>query len=412
MTDNLNFSVENIEEKYNNITENSTTEITGYTDYNRVNFDDPASILKYGTDLLNEMGILMKNVSTMMRRDDLNLNELTEKIDKLSTFNNELDKLDEKKQQQLVPNNSLIKKVTSLLKQRLGMEEESLSYADEFEKYTENLDVIASYVEEQKNNTIADINMHKEFVKQMKPYEIKLNELINLGEQDLADYKKKIDDLEKEIVNGQSDHEINEIKLARQKMEIFSRKLEELKKNLVLIKNTIAECELKQGPDMELVFMYDSYVHTTIPVLKVQATSMVGVRRQASALASHKQLVDATNEAAKKNSELLVGNIQAATDLSIEGNIKMETLKELEKNIQEGIKILKDGTAKRIATREKNQKVLEELNASLNETNAQMVGVLNQEAVSFPEIFESHSYPKVSDVQPKQKTLGIFNSGK
>ena len=39
MTDNLNFSVENIEEKYNNITENSTTEITGYTDYNRVNFD-------------------------------------------------------------------------------------------------------------------------------------------------------------------------------------------------------------------------------------------------------------------------------------------------------------------------------------------------------------------------------------
>ena len=363
MTDNLNFSVENIEEKYNNITENSTTEITGYTDYNRVNFDDPASILKYGTDLLNEMGILMKNVSTMMRRDDLNLNELTEKIDKLSTFNNELDKLDEKKQQQLVPNNSLIKKVTSLLKQRLGMEEESLSYADEFEKYTENLDVIASYVEEQKNNTIADINMHKEFVKQMKPYEIKLNELINLGEQDLADYKKKIDDLEKEIVNGQSDHEINEIKLARQKMEIFSRKLEELKKNLVLIKNTIAECELKQGPDMELVFMYDSYVHTTIPVLKVQATSMVGVRRQASALASHKQLVDATNEAAKKNSELLVGNIQAATDLSIEGNIKMETLKELEKNIQEGIKILKDGTAKRIATRDKkgffNQQCLE-----------------------------------------------------
>ena len=143
MTDNLNFSVENIEENYNNITENSTTEITGYTDYNRVNFDDPASILKYGTDLLNEMGILMKNVSTMMRRDDLNLNELTEKIDKLSTFNNELDKLDEKKQQQLVPNNSLIKKVTSLLKQRLGMEEESLSYADEFEKYTENLDVAA-----------------------------------------------------------------------------------------------------------------------------------------------------------------------------------------------------------------------------------------------------------------------------
>lgn len=398
-----------IVEPINNQT--SKGQVVEYTDFNRVNFDDPTTILRYGTDLLNEMGELMKDVSTMMRRDDVDMTELNSKIEKLTTFNDELDELDEKKQQQLVPANGIVKtisKVASLLKVKLSGEEEATSYADQFDKYTENIDLLGAYVEEQKNNTIADINMYKEFIKAMKPYELKLDNLIKVGEQDLKNYETKINEIEKTaIANGDTDA-VREVSLAKQKMEIFRRKLLELGKNLSLIKNTIQECEMKQGPDMELVFMYDSYVNTTLPVLKVQATSMIGVRRQAAALANHKQLVDATNEAAKKNSQMLVGNIQTATDLSMEGNIKMDTLKELAANIEKGVQILKDGNALRSKKMEADKKMLTELNEAIDSATEGTVGLFTHNIIDEPEVFETHNYPSVSELKPKQKRFKML----
>lgn len=412
--DDTTFGDDNImvEPNYN---QTAQGQIVEYTDFNRVNFDDPTTILRYGTDLLNEMGALMKDVSTMMRREDIDMSELNSKIDKLASFNDELDELDEKKQQQLVPTNGIVKtisKVASLLKVKLGGEEEATSYADQFDKYTENIDLLGAYVEEQKNNTIADINMYKEFIKAMKPYEAKLDNLILVGEQDLKDYEAMISEKEQNaIANGDTDA-VREISLAKQKMEIFRRKLLELRKNLALIKNTIQECEIKQGPDMELVFMYDSYVNTTLPVLKVQATSMIGVRRQAAALANHKQLVDATNEAAKKNSQMLVGNIQAATDLSLEGNIKMDTLKELAANIEKGVKILRDGSLLRSKQMEADKKMLIELNESIEAATEGTVGLFTHNIIDEPQAFESHNYPSVSELKPKQKRFRMLPNTK
>lgn len=388
-------------------------QIIEYTEYGQVNFDDPTTILRYGSDLLNEMGNLMKDVSTMMRRDDVNLNELSAKIQKLTTFNDELEELDKEKQQQLVPVNSFVKKATSLVSKLFGKEEASHSYADEFDKYTENLDLIAAYVEEQKNNTIADINMYKEFIKKIEPYVEKLKVLINNGEVCLNAYKVKIDDLEKACILEADETKIHEVTLGKQKIELFSRKLDELRKNLVLTENTITECKLKQGPDMELVFMYDSYVSTTLPAMKIQAASMVGVRRQANALANHKQLIDATNETLQKNSQMLVGNIQEATKLSTEGNIKVETLKQLHDNIKKGIQILNDGNTKRIQTREKNERVLNELAASLEAAGQDSLGLWAQDVLDVPGSFESHNYPSVSELEPKQKRYKFLpNIGK
>lgn len=389
-------------------------QIIEYTNLERVNFDDPMSILRYGTDLLNEMGNLMKDVSTMMRRDEVNLNELTSKIEKIASFNNELDQLDKEKQNQLAPVNPFVKKVTSFFSAIFNKEEEAPTYADQFDKYTENLDLIGSYVEEQKNNTIADINMYKEFINKIEPYVDKIRQLIQNGEVDLTAYKAKIETLEKDCVSGANVDGMQEVTLGKQKIELFSRKLDELRKNLVLTENTITECKLKQGPDMELVFMYDSYVNTTLPTMKVQAASLVGVRRQANALASHKQLIDATNETLKKNSQMLVGNIQEATKLSTDGNIRVETLTELHNNIQKGIQILNDGNAKRIQTRAKNEKVLNELSASLEKAGEQSLGLWAQDMIDVPGSFETHNYPSVSQVDgAKQKRFKMLpNIGK
>lgn len=405
--DDNNVVIENNETEQNSVVE--------YTDFNRVNFDDPTTILRYGSDLIKEMGALMQDVATMMRRDDVNLSELESKIDKLTTFNDELDELDKKKQQQLVPANGIVKavsKVAAIFKGKLGIEDESASYADQFDKYTENIDLLGAYVEEQKNNTIADINMYGEFIKQMKPYEADIEKLISVGEQDLADYQAKVSEQEKvAIANGDVDA-IREVTLSKQKIEIFQRQLDELRKNLVLIKNTIAECKMTQNTSMEQVFQYDSYVNTALPMMKVQATSMIGVRRQAAALASHKQLVDATNDAIRKNSQLLVGNIQMATDLSVEGNIKMDTLKELDANLKKGAQILKDGYALKKQTIEKNKKAYFELSKSLDDTTNATMGAFAPEVMDVSEVFESHNYPSVSELKPKQKRFRMLPNRK
>ena len=235
---------------------------------------------------------------------------------------------------------------------------------------------------------------------------------ISVGEQDLADYQAKVSEQEKvAIANGDVDA-IREVTLSKQKIEIFQRQLDELRKNLVLIKNTIAECKMTQNTSMEQVFQYDSYVNTALPMMKVQATSMIGVRRQAAALASHKQLVDATNDAIRKNSQLLVGNIQMATDLSVEGNIKMDTLKELDANLKKGAQILKDGYALKKQTIEKNKKAYYELSKSLDDTTNATMGAFAPEVMDVSEVFESHNYPSISELQPKQKRFRMLPNTK
>ena len=354
-----------------------------YTDFQRVNFDEPITVIHYGNDLLNQMGNLMKDISNMMRREEVDLNALASIISKIEMFSENLDNLDEKKAKELEESNSVLKKLAKFVKKSLGKSEEMETYSDQYDDYSQDLDKIASYLETQKNDTLTDINMYS----------------IRVGESDLENYKKIIEAKRQEAIVNPEQNIMNEITLGSQKMELFSRKLDELRKNLVLSKNTVVECKTKQSADMELVLLYDSYINSTVPTMKIQATSIIGVKRQREAVNRHQQLVDVTNNALKKNSQMLIGNIQEITELSINGNIRVETLKELQDNVKKGIELLKQGNTQRIQKRENDKVLLNELSKSLEASSNETISLWSQENVVFSEGFETHNYPSVKELE-------------
>lgn len=379
-------------------------EIVEQFDFERVNFDDSSSILRYGVDLLTEVGEIMQNISSMMRQDsNIDLDEVHTMLKGINMFDDELNKIEDKKIKQLKQPNTLITKIAKKVKKGLGIQNMEPTYYDEYEKYTENFEKIVTYLQTEKSNVIADVNMFKEFVKQIEPYIEKIEKLISIGQKDLDKYILKVEELKQSNIDNPDELVAYEISLSSQKIELFKRKLEELKKNLILTKTTIIESQMQQHPNMELVFSYDSYINNTVPVMRVKAASMVGVRRQKAKLAAQQHLINETNTALKKHSEALVGNIQQATELSVNGVISEDTLKELANNIQKGAKILIDGNNRRIKARENSDKVFKDLSVCLNEITSQISDITGQDVINLNDMYETPSIESTSF----QKRLSI-----
>lgn len=404
MENETNNGMQPMEIIYSGNTQNDTSKnMVEYTDFQRVDFDNPITIIRYGSDLQNEMKNLMKDIANMKHREEVDSNLLASKIAKIERFSESLDELDEQKAKQLEEANSTLKKIGKFIKENFGKKnEEPETYTEQLDDYTQDLDLIASVMESQKNDKLADISMYSMFIKSMEVFIEKLGYLISVGESDLNNYKTLIDNKRQEAIATQNQSIQYEVTLGDQKIELFSRKLGELRKHLSLSQIRVIEDKSKQNTDMELVLLYDSYITSTVPMMQTQATSIVGVKRQRSEIAQHQQLVEATNNAMTKNSQAIIGNIQRVTELTANGNIKTETIQELAANVKKGIELINQGTKQIIQKRESDDGILSELSRSLEESNRETIGLWNQDNIAFSEGLETHDYPSVKELNPSK----------
>lgn len=405
MKNETNNEMQPMEIIYSESAKNDTgKDIVEYTDFQRVDFDNPITIIRYGSDLQNEMKNLMKDIANMKQREEVDSNLLASKIAKIERFSESLDELDEQKAKQLKEANSTLKKIGKFVKENFVKkgEEKSETYTEQLDDYTQDLDLIASVMESQKNDKLADINMYSMFIKSMEDFIKKLGYLISVGESDLNAYKTLIDNKRQEAIDTQNQSIQYEVTLGDQKIELFSRKLGELRKNMSLSQIRVVEDKSKQNTDMELVLLYDSYITSTVPMMQTQATSIVGVKRQRSEIAQHQQLVEATNNAMTKNSQAIIGNIQRVTELAANGNIKTETIQELAANVKKGIELINQGTKQIIQKRESDDGIFSELSRSLEESSRETIGLWNQDNIAFSEGLETHDYPSVKELNPSK----------
>lgn len=360
--------------------------------FQRVDLNTPSTILSYCKDVKDTISNVLDSTAQMtIEIDEITVDE--KDIAEISGFGESLEESEKSKGK-----NSLIKGVKNLLS-KFGIEAfkdvlEEDNYATRFKEYSELLDKVAQAVENQKQNTLNDIELKNSIINEMLPLIKQLEAMIAVGLKDKEDYDKQTEELQMNSDPTDMDAQ-REIQYRTQVSGIFNNKLNELEKALILYKEQVQSYRIQQNSDMELVMANDSYLQDSVPLLKAQGSVMVFNKIQTKRIARQQALDAATNAAIIENAKQLQTNAQAAVDLSVKGRVSMTTLEQLDTAIKTGIQIFKNG-----------KKLKQELNTKERQAMIKLNTSLNQYSSEFLSLAEGNQLAMEAIQNPTQKRIG------
>lgn len=375
-----------------------------YTDFEQVDFNNPASILRYGEEVKEEIGRILDTtaqMSTEKREESLD--------DKLVSEISSFDKaIDGKEKNALVAAGQTVKVGVKGLLGKMGIDKfkdaENAAYKDRYEDYCEKIQRVCDAVSSQKEGALGDISLRNSIIEAITPLIEKLERIIEAGKMDKEKFDASIAEL-KSMANGlASEHEIQ---YKTQLSELFAGKLEELTKSIVLYREQVQSYRLQQRTDMEIVMNSDSYLRDTAPILKAQGSVMVFNKLQGKRIETIAKLNEATNAAIQGNAKALEQNAAGAVDLSLHRGVSTETLSKLNDSLQKGVDIFKQGRDKAKQQREADRKVIETTAASLKAYQEELLHLIDDEGVMSDLLGDRKELGR----GPLQKKLGTPNSG-
>lgn len=151
----------------------------------------------------------------------------------------------------------------------------------------------------------------------------------------------------------------------------FEKKIHDLELTRMISIQTAPQIRLVQNNDTLMVEKIQSTIVNTIPLWKSQMVLALGVEHSAQAAAAQREVTDMTNELLKKNAEKLkMATIETAKE-SERGIVDMETLKatneSLISTLDEVMNIQREGRRKRQEAEEGLRSMEQELKAKLLE---------------------------------------------
>ena len=151
----------------------------------------------------------------------------------------------------------------------------------------------------------------------------------------------------------------------------FEKKIHDLELTRMISIQTAPQIRLVQNNDTQMVEKIQSTIVNTIPLWKSQMVLALGVEHSAQAAAAQREVTDMTNELLRKNAEKLkMATIETAKE-SERGIVDMETLKatneSLISTLDEVMNIQREGRQKRAEAEEGLRSMEQELKAKLLE---------------------------------------------
>lgn len=337
-------------------------EVIETNQFERVDFDEPSSILNYGQDIVFEAEEIVANVANRIKEECIPDYDFFKRVDKLSDFSDTLDLVEEKRTKS---NNLLVKFVNNVLKKDSG---NRLSYNQAYQKYSENIDLLVDDVRLMYNISRQDFEVFNEFIKCIKPYVKILQNVYELGVEDKENFEKEVVELENKLLENPNDIELRrEAIYKRQIIDIFSEKLYSIQKSRTAINEIVIQWNIRQVNAIKLLYSYQNFLSLEKSILKLNGTALVGAKKQKEELEMFSYLVEGVNDALKEGPKELNNVIAGVNELTKDGNIKVSTLTEIDKTLQEGVNLLKQGAAEKKTFIETSSKQLTIISEHFNE---------------------------------------------
>ena len=370
--------------------------------FGRVDFDAPATILSYCDDVKNEISAILDSTAQMAL--DSQEAQVDEKmLNHITSFEESLDD-SEKKREKEANQPAIIKGIKGILA-TLGVKrfeeksEEETTYKGRYEKYCEGLEEVSEAVESQKQGALNDINLRNSIISEITPYIEILEEMIKVGEIDKATYDATIEELK---LLPQDQDTMYAIQYKTQLSEVFNGKLHKLSVALVALKEQVQTYRIQNGTDMQAVMEATTYISDIAPLLKAQGSVMVFNRQQENRIRTLAQLNDAANTAMTNNARDLEQNALAASELSLNSGITVETLKVIDQAVKRGITIYQNTRHQKQAKIAQEKQALLQLSESLDSYQQELLQLADDATVR-EELLKGSS---TSVYRAPQKKLG------
>ena len=346
--------------------------------FKEVDFDNPSTMLTYGDEAKDAITAILENTAKLADdRAELQIDQ--EDLKSLTNFDETLDESEEARRKKYLP---VVKGVRGLLTKmgvkRFEEQERKKSFKAQYEDYCSKIERICEAVESQRQASLGDIELRSCIINEMLPYIELLKTIIEQGKA-----KKYVFDNETEQLRKQepTKENLDLISYREQLSEFFNGKLTELEKVLLAYRDQIQIYRVQQITDFELVKSHETFLKDTSPVLKAQGNVMVFSRQQKTRLAEMKDVNETMNAAIAKNCQELVANAESAVELSLNSGISIETLEKLDDCIRTGVSIYVDGTEKKKALVEETKVALQQLNASIDDYQNELLRLIDDEQV-------------------------------
>ena len=340
--------------------------------FERVDFENPESILYYGHDDKQAISdILINTAGLSIKQGKLALSD--DMIQKLYTFEDELEESDRKsskKELAIVARGKAL--LTKLGVKKFEREKEQNSYGARYEAYCENIKSVCGYIEEQMQQSLNDINLRQQIAYSMKPYLEHLQMTIQAGE---ADYFLFLEEIENMKNSPNAEELADEIRKKELIAHVFNDKLDKLRKVFTAYKQQLLVYAEQQHNEMILVGQQQSYIEDQQPILRSQGSSMIFNRQQSKRASDLEKLNDATNRAYQENAAAIIQNTDAISELAVNGGLTTDSIQTLQGAIEHGIQVIKD-TQQRLTERiASDEAVLLEVNNASLEYEEELSGI-------------------------------------
>ncbi len=356
--------------------------------YERVDFNNPTTIINYGHEVKEKIVDLFKQV--INNSNDYEEFLLTDDVLKgIESFPEKLEKYDKKISKK---QNSISYKIKKSFKSLVLKDNEpdikANSFKEQYNEYLENIEKARKIVESVMNGSLNDITTRKELYKSLVPFITILDEVIKVGESDKESYEKEIEFEEQELNNIKSDISKYDsektsdldrsINLKRQYLLLFEERLNELKNNLAIYKENEAQFKIQEVNEQKLVLAANSFLKDTSVMLELQASLYVGNYKQKNRGNTLQAINDAGNFSLTKNSELLKENTLVANNVLASKGISIDTIQTICDNLNECLRIHMEGRETRKVQIQLDKDAINSLNSALD-NNLSDFAYLNQD---------------------------------
>ena len=346
--------------------------------FERVDFNNSATVFEYGDSTTQEISNIFSNSSNLA----LSINEivLDDKIlSSVSSFDDSLEE-SEKAKEKLEKQPAIIKGLKGFLS-NIGItkvqenEEFETTYKGRYQQYCEGIDKVCEAIETQKQAALDNMSLRDAIIKEVIPYIKKLEDQIEVGKLDKDIYDKETEELK---AMPQTQDTQYEIQYRTQLSEFFNAKIFRLEKAVLKFKNTIQESKLQQIAERQVVLSQQSFLKDDSSFLKVQGSLMVFNHQLDNRINQMAKLNEATNAAIVNNAKNLEKNIQGAVDLTLNSGISMESLKYVYSVLKNGTDFFSESNEKLKQVIVKDREILADLKDSLDNDDKELLQLIDK----------------------------------
>lgn len=357
-------------------------------EFERANINDPFSILSYGNDVQEEISSVLESAARMsvVQQKTYISDEMLKKI---VSFDESLEEAKRSQEQKV----GLLKKwITNL---RIGLndesakkEEEMKTYAGRYNDYTNNLKEVCENLTRMAQDSLKDIRLREDIAENLNPVIAKLEAMVEAGKRDKQLYDEEtakigIDDQTKD---GQAI-----VTRRAQLSNTFAKQLNGLAQAVVLYKSQIQQYLLQQNTSMVTVQEAHDFIKKQSPVLQSQASVQIFNHQESVRLDSILNIKEAANIAIEKSARDLTGNIEKASELTLNSGFSLESIEAVMSSIEEGVSIIRETKKRLIQKNEEEQASLDRINERLESNKVELLEMIGDQSAALLALEESKS---------------------